>query len=128
MEPISIKGTSETPKIILDKEQGAFIFEGSSLPENARVFYHEVLEWLDEYARAPNNKTTVHMRFNYVNTASTKIIMMIFERFELIHKENNDIKIIWYYENDDEEILEMGEEFQSIINVPMEFEVLTTPE
>ena len=35
-----------------------------------------------------------------------------------MHKSGNDIMIKWYYEEDDEDMLEAGEDYQSIINIP----------
>jgi len=37
---------------------------------------------------------------------------------ENIHKGGSQIVINWYYEQDDEDMLEAGEDYQAIINIP----------
>ena len=49
MEVIKLKGTDDTPAIILDKENGIFEISGRSLPEDVTTFFEPVLNWLDEY-------------------------------------------------------------------------------
>ena len=50
MEVINIEATDETPKVILDADQGIFEFSGKSLPEDVTVFYDPIIEWLEEQA------------------------------------------------------------------------------
>jgi hypothetical protein len=52
MEIISLEGTEDTPKIILDSKNGIFEISGRSLPEDTAEFYQPVLEWLDKYAES----------------------------------------------------------------------------
>ena len=35
-----------------------------------------------------------------------------------IHKAKNEVEVNWYYEEDDEDMLEAGEDYESIIRVP----------
>ena len=44
--------------------------------------------------------------------------MDVFKKLESIHKSGNQLVINWYYEQDDEDMLEAGEDYQAIINVP----------
>ncbi len=54
MEIIKIKGTEDTPSVLLDKAQNLFEISGRSLPEDVSMFYEPILSWIDEYAAAPN--------------------------------------------------------------------------
>ena len=42
----------------------------------------------------------------------------VFKKLEAIHKNKYDVQINWYYEEDDEDMLEAGEDYESIIRVP----------
>ena len=75
MEVIKIKGTDDTPTIILDKESGIFEISGRSLPEDVTTFYEPVLNWLDEYQEEANPKTVFAFKLVYFNTASSKLIL-----------------------------------------------------
>ena len=120
MEPIIIEGTPKTPTVHFDSSQGVFKLEGRSIPENSVEFYKPLVDWLDQYKEKPLPKTTVEVKLEYFNTSSSKCILDVFKKLEMIHKAKNDVEIKWYYEEDDEDMLEAGEDYESIIRVPFE--------
>ena len=118
MEPIKIEGTRKTPDIYFDAETGKIEIEGRSIPENSIEFYKPLVDWLDEYAGSPQEKTEVNIKLEYFNTSSSKCILDVFKKLETIFKNSNDVVINWYYEEDDEDMLEAGEDYQSILKIP----------
>jgi hypothetical protein len=118
MEPIIIEGTPKTPSIKFDAKDGVFEIKGRSIPENSVEFYKPVNEWLDNYMQVPLDKTVVNIRLEYFNTSSSKCILDVFKRLEAIHRSKHDVEINWFYEEDDEDMLEAGEDYDSIIKVP----------
>ncbi|HCC70495.1 MAG TPA: nuclear pore complex subunit [Bacteroidales bacterium] len=120
MESIIIEGTPKTPTVHFDSVQGVFKLEGRSIPENSVEFYKPLVDWLDLYKENPLPKTNVEVKLEYFNTSSSKCILDVFKKLELIHKAKNDVEIKWYYEEDDEDMLEAGEDYESIIRVPFE--------
>ncbi len=118
MEPIIIEGTPKTPSVKFDASEGIFEIKGRSIPENSVEFYKPLNEWLDNYMQVPLDKTTVNIRLEYFNTSSSKCILDVFKRLEAIHKSKHDVEINWFYEEDDEDMLEAGEDYDSIIKVP----------
>ncbi len=118
MEPIIIEGTPKTPSIKFDTGEGVFEIKGRSIPENSVEFYKPLNEWLDQYMQVPLDKTVVNIRLEYFNTSSSKCILDVFKRLETIHKSKHDVEINWFYEEDDEDMLEAGEDYDSIIKVP----------
>ena len=118
MEPINIDGTPKTPTIKFDSKVGIFEIKGRSIPENSVEFYKPLNEWLDNYMQSPLDKTVVNIRLEYFNTSSSKCILDVFKRLEAIHRSKHDVEINWFYEEDDEDMLEAGEDYDSIIKVP----------
>jgi hypothetical protein len=118
MEPILIEGTPKTPTIKFDASTGVFDIKGRSIPENSVEFYKPLIDWLDLYKETPNNKTVVNIKLEYFNTSSSKCILDVFKKLETIHKAKNEVEVNWYYEEDDEDMLEAGEDYESIIRVP----------
>ena len=118
MEPIIIEGTPKTPSIKFDTRDGVFEIKGRSIPENSVEFYKPLNEWLDQYMQTPLDKTVVNIRLKYFNTSSSKCILDVFKRLEAIHRSKHDVVINWFYEEDDEDMLEAGEDYDSIIKVP----------
>jgi len=121
MEPIILEATPETPGIILDKQNNKFKIEGKSFPEEARSFYKPILEWLKEYAAKPNEKNEFLVDMEYYNTASSKMLLEIFKTFKEIHKNGNRVEIHWYYPEDDEDMLEAGEDYEEILQLPFKY-------
>jgi len=118
LEPISIEGTAKTPSVKFDAEKGIIEIKGRSIPENSIEFYKPLVEWLENYAEEPLDHTKVNVQLEYFNTSSSKCILDVFKKLEIIHKSNHPVSINWYYEEDDEDMLEAGEDYESIIRVP----------
>lgn len=121
MEIIKIKGTEDTPSVILDKDQNIFEISGRSLPEDVSMFYEPILSWIDEYAEAPNAQTVFNFKLEYFNTASSKVILDILLKFEDIHEKGNKVVVKWHYREDEEDMLEAGEEYADIVEIPFEY-------
>ena len=118
MEIIVRDGTPKTPSVRLDGTTGIIEVKGRSIPENPVEFYKPLIDWLEKYGAAPCANTVVNIQLEYFNTSSSKCILDIFKKLELINKKGNPVEINWYYEEDDEDMFEAGEDYQSIINVP----------
>jgi hypothetical protein len=118
MESLLIEGTAKTPSIKFDPISGVIEIKGRSIPENSIEFYKPMVEWLERYAKTPKPQTKVNIQLEYFNTSSSKCILDVFKKLEEIHKSNHQVVINWYYEEDDEDMLEAGEDYESIIRVP----------
>ncbi len=118
MSPLVIESGAETPEIILDKKTNTFLFKGKSLPENPVFFYKPVLNWLDEYQNDPNPETRVNFMMVYFNTSSSKIILDILKKLEMIQKSGHEVSIEWRFREDDEDMLEAGEIYAERVGIP----------
>jgi hypothetical protein len=118
MEALLIEGTQKTPTVEFEPAKGVLEIKGRSIPENSIEFYKPLVDWLEEYSSEPFGQTIVNVHLEYFNTSSSKCILDVFKKLESIHKSNNDVQINWYYEEDDEDMLEAGEDYESIIRVP----------
>ena len=83
---IRVVDANDTPDITLDSENRILKIKGSSYPENAVDVYSRVFEWLDrqDYTSPPNLKCEFY--FNYLNSASRKIVYEILVKLENIQK------------------------------------------
>lgn len=121
MKPLYISKTDETPEVALDVENNKFVFEGNSYPENSTKFYTPILNWMREFTEA-NEKfdMTIDFNFDYFNTSSAKYILEILRLIQEHHEKGNECLIRWYYFEDDTDMLEAGEDYQTTISVPFE--------
>ncbi len=120
MKPIKIRGTEDTPDVILDATKGLIEFSGRSLPEDVLSFYAPVLRWLEDYIKSPNSRSEVIFKLDYFNTASSKIILDILIYFEHLSNEGKDVIVKWFYHKDDEDMADAGVEYFEIVNIPYE--------
>lgn len=120
MEPIIIEKELETPGIILDPQNKKFEFTGKSCPADVRSFYAPILSWLEKYIKTNDEDIVFDFKFQYYNTASAKIILMILQHLEDAAV-NGNVLVKWHYPEEDEELMEAGEDFADIVDVPFEF-------
>ncbi|MFP4448385.1 MAG: DUF1987 domain-containing protein [Bacteroidota bacterium] len=120
-EPLYIEGSDSTPEVKLNKQEGELEFIGKSLPENVKEFYSSILHWIKKYLEDPNEKTKVIFNFEYFNTASSKVIMDIIEKLKILQDNGSQIEINWYYIEEDDDMLEAGEDYSDITEIPFNF-------
>ena len=118
MNDINIEGSAKTPTVQFDSTTGMLNLRGRSIPENSIEFYKPLIDWVDQYSREPGSKTTLHVQLEYFNTSSSKCILDLFKKLELVRGTGNEVVVLWHYEADDEDMLEAGEDYQAIINIP----------
>ena len=123
MEALIIESSNLTPEIKFDATQGLFEMKGRSIPENSLEFYQPVYEWLDAYITQPNEKTVLHVQFDYFNTSSSKCILDILKRIDKLEDMDKDVLIKWYYDENDEDMMEAGEDYSDLLEAP--FELIT---
>jgi len=116
---LDICGTEDTPEIKYNPAGNCFTLSGRSLPEDVTEFYKPVFEWLEEFSSNVSNPATFQFKLEYFNTASSKIILDILMKLEELCSENNNkITIEWYYNESDDDMLEAGEEYKELVEVP----------
>ncbi len=121
METLFLQGTEDTPDVKLDYTSGEFIFSGRSLPEDVNSFYKPVLEWLDQFGARPRPNSSFDFKLEYFNTASSKVLLDVFMKLEDIRKKQNcELSIKWFFQEQDEDMLEAGEEYKELVEVPFE--------
>ena len=90
------------------------LLKGRSIPENSIEFYKPLINWTENYSASAPSKTVLNVQLEYFNTSSSKCLLDIFKKLERI---DNPVTINWYYEEDDEDMLEAGEDYDAIIDI-----------
>jgi len=120
MEPLIHKAVRQNPEIILSQQKNTFQISGKSAPEDASEFYKPVLDWFITYFKNPNPTTVVEFKFFYYNTSSSKMILQILNLLAHEFEKGVAITVKWLYPDDDEDLLEAGQEYSEIADVPFE--------
>jgi hypothetical protein len=119
MEVLTIEGTEQTPAIVLDKESGLFEISGRSIAADSVSFYEPVLDWISRYSQNANPSTVFIFKFEYFNSATSKIIFDILARLEKIEGS----RVIWAYAGNNREMEESGLDFAELVNIPFELKM-----
>ena len=120
MKVISFEPKDSLPGIIFENETGKFQIYGESFPEDAYEFFNPIFNWMDEYIENPHETTILDFQLSYFNTVSAKNFLHIMTQMEKLTSTGHNAKIRWFYNNGDEDMIEAGEEFESIVNVDFE--------
>ncbi len=115
-----IEGTRKTPLISFDIS-GKFRIEGRSIPEDANLFFGKVVEWLEEYTSTPRDKTTIDVVLEYLNSGTSKFILLILKQLSEFSSENHTLIVNWFYEEGDDDILERGEYYASLLDIKINY-------
>ncbi|MFI5219843.1 MAG: DUF1987 domain-containing protein [Bacteroidia bacterium] len=123
MENLIINPGIKTPNINFNSVTGILEISGKSIPENSVEFYRPLYEWLDQYAQQPNKQTQFIVRLEYFNTSSSKCLLDIFRKLEAVNKAGaSEITVRWLYEADDEDMMEAGDDYQTIVKLQFKIE------
>ncbi|MBN2826026.1 MAG: DUF1987 domain-containing protein [Campylobacterales bacterium] len=113
MNKLHIKATKSSPEIILDPTTHKHLLKGESYPENSLEFYKEFFEWIDSYIDELDDTQEVifDIELIYFNSSSSKVLMDLFDIFDDACEDGKKIVVNWIYDEDNDAILEYGEEF-----------------
>ena len=123
MEKYSIEATANTPTIKFDLNKGELNISGRSIPENSIEFYNPLFAALDTYLSNPNpkNATILNIQLEYYNSSSSACLLSVFKKLEKFHKGvGSPVTINWIYEENDEDILAAGKNFEGMVDLPFQ--------
>jgi hypothetical protein len=104
---LNIEATDSTPKVMFETN-GNLLMKGRSFLMDVRLFYQPLIDWVSQLNV---NKVRFTFKLEYCNSASLRQlieILKIIDSNDAVH----EFDIIWKFETDDEDILEMGQMFE----------------
>ena len=121
MQSLIIEGTAKTPFVKLDPQNNEFVISGRSIPNDAEFFYQPVLEWFDSYVSDPIEETVLRLDLDYFNISSSKRLLFILYKLNDLFETGNKVKLVWTYRDEDDDMLEVGQDYAFMVKVPFEF-------
>ncbi len=126
MENLEIAGTTKTPTILMNGENGSMLLQGRSNPENARIVFQPIIDWLEEYVKHPAQRTDLRINLELFNTSSSKYLLEILRKIRYLADNDYEIHVTWMYEEDDLEMLDTAEAYEMMAG--LSFEKISYPE
>lgn len=120
LEQYHISATDTTPEVLLTPG-GTIKIKGRAISEDISKVPKNIMEWIDTYVTDPAERTEVIIALEFLNSFNTIIITSYLKKTARVLSTGKSLDIKWYYEKDDEDILERAEYISITINVPIQF-------
>ena len=121
MEALRIQATIKTPEILFDPSNQVFEIKGKSVPDDAEDFYMEALRWFDDYVANPNEETVLKIDLEYFNISSSKRLLFLLYKLNELKSKDKNVRVHWYYNEQDEDMFEVGQDYAFMVKVPFDF-------
>ena len=130
MDSLIIQGTESSPEVMFDASSNRFIISGKSRPEDTRLFYAPVVNWVSEFEKtlserkhkAADNSTPVFVfKLEYFNSNSAKQLAEIILLLKDFIVKGYKINIEWHFAKHDDDMLDTGKEFSTMVDLKFDF-------
>ena len=112
MNKFEIASTQRTPHVVFDSEQGFFLIEGESYPEDVRAIFDEPVRIVQNHLVSEfANDFVFTFKLKYFNSSTARVLMDLFIAIEESSQRGRKIRVEWHHEADDDNMQELGEEF-----------------
>jgi len=119
-EEYGIRATNKTPFVWFTKN-GQLTIRGRSIPEHCGEFYENIFEWVENNQGSLILPTVLEIELEYINDISSKLLLQIIKR---LNETCNKFSVIWRYEKDDQDMLELGKLMSSLSGVSFDFKLV----
>lgn len=114
-----------TPEVYLDPN-GVIRIKGKANVLATSTNYVLINDWLDKYLANPADITVVDICVEYLNSFCTAKLVDMLKKISGIMLKDKKLVINWYYEEDDEDLLERGEHVEDVLNLKITY--IITPD
>lgn len=130
METLLIEGTSNNPEVLFNPAAQTLQISGFSHPQSTQDFYTPLIHWLEDYKEWLLTKkrltlydepVTFKFKYTYFNSSSAKYIKDIALVLSDMSKNNIPLKVYWFFDAEDDDLREEGEEISDMANLPFLF-------
>ena len=118
MSDINIKGSFNSPTILFNETEKRLIIEGRSTLEKPAIYYKPVIAKLDDLINVQFDKLEVDFRIEYFNTTSSLVILDVLKHLQVLDTPGNKVIINWYYDQGDDDLLEIGKDYSTMLDFP----------
>lgn len=131
MKKLYISPTQTTPEISLSPGENIYFIRGNSSPEDVRALYYPVIEWVKDLTSAIingnslqysiDNPLVLTIDLEYFNSSSAKFLFDIFNELKQLKPTGIPVKIEWYHDKEDLDMLDAGNDISSLVGMEFHF-------
>lgn len=122
MTDLQIEATKWTPFVAVASDKGKIVIRGKSSPEAAVKFYFPIIADVKRLFEKHRGQVTVDLSLEYFNTSSSKCIFDLLRTLKRLETTSTlKVNVNWFYETGDEDMLETGEDFAEVLDIPFQY-------
>lgn len=120
MDGYFIRATGSTPSIEFSPSKGLLEITGVSTPDDPLSFYGHIFSLLHEFETVSHKELVINFGLKNMTGSTTYIYILV---KKLISLQNDTRKVVfnWYYEKNNEKILETGKEISQHYQHPFNY-------
>ncbi|MFO8235955.1 MAG: DUF1987 domain-containing protein [Bacteroidales bacterium] len=103
----------DKPAVYFNAETGVCEISGESYMESTYTFFLPLMQWIEQYIEEVRGRIQFNVKLFYFNTSATKCLLDIFEILKKYQDNGGDAEVIWYYEEDDPDMIEEVKDFET---------------
>ena len=126
MSILILQADHNTPYVNFDSETGILELNGRLIPESALLFFEPLVQWLKNHVTTMSTKTELHLSIEYLSTTSSKYLLDLIRQMEKLQDAGKQVGIFWYHEPEDEDMMDSGEDFKSLVKC-RPFQIVEVP-
>lgn len=113
-----IEKTNKTPLVEFNYDQGRVKISGKIIAENPIDFFDRLDVMLDRYASMKKADLNADIYLDYFNSVSSKGFLKFLRKIISVKDNGVNVNINWFYQKDDVELKEAGEDYAFILQYP----------
>ena len=121
IEDLRIEKTSKTPEVLFSASDKRLVLFGRSRSEDPHKFYVPVYDLLDKMKTENSDKLELLFKLYYMNTSSSKCIYRILKSVKDLIDQGCKVQLEWYYMEDDDDMVELGEDLSFPLGLDIRF-------
>ncbi len=105
----------------IEFQDGVIDILGRSIQDYPNQKFERLINAFLHYSMSPLKTTEINIRLEYINSSTNRLLMNLLIIAESIKEKGFQVTVNWYYDIHDELMLDQGNIFKSLINVPFIF-------
>jgi len=113
MENLYLAKTNQSMEVDFNTN-GKLILQGVSTPDHVNRFFGPLFEWVKALKESKKKEVSFEMFIDYLNTSSTRVLIELISLVNSLKEDGTSVEITWKYDEEDEDMLELGEDLALI--------------
>lgn len=111
--------TNKTPLMFVNGAEGVLVLAGRLIPQDGAALFAPILEFVETHLSS-EVAIRAYFRIEYTNSSSLEFIANLLKKLDERFLKGQELTINWFYEEDDDEMLDHGTYYETYTHCPFE--------